>query len=150
LVERFNESPGISDPGKLYPRGRVEDSNEDRRVPNQERKRVLERAHEDRNMGLRDEEITELTTLSVIVQVRNTDRSVKNLTGASFVARMGRDNTLLVGAAEVLNAAQGLVKVSFPAATGLEGHVVASLHMTVSGETQCVWRERFTVFTNVE
>lgn len=101
-------------------------------------------------MGLRDEEITEMTTLSVIIQVRNTDLTLKDLTGASFSARMGRGNSLLNGAAEVLDTARGLVRVIFPPATGLAGHVVASLHATLSGETQCVWRERFTVYRNVE
>lgn len=101
-------------------------------------------------MGLREEEITEMTTLSVIIQVRSTDRVLKSLTGATFAARMGRGDTLLNGAVEVLNASLGLVKVVFPTATGLEGHVIASLHVTLSGETQCVWRERFTVYKNVE
>jgi hypothetical protein len=101
-------------------------------------------------MGMREEEITELTTLNVVIQIRSTDRSAKNLAGATFSPRMGRGGTLLVGAAEVLSAAQGLVRITFPAATNLAGHVIASLHMTLSGETQCVWRERFTVHKNVE
>lgn len=101
-------------------------------------------------MGLRDMEITENTTLKVTVQVKSTDGAVKPLTGATYIAVMGRTGLQVNGAASTLNAAAGLVQVTFPAAANMEGHVVASLHVTLAGETQCVWRERFRVYRNVE
>ena len=101
-------------------------------------------------MVLTESEITENTTLCVTVQVKRSDSSVKSLSGATFSALMGRRGVQLIGSATVLNASQGIVQVRFPAATGMKGQVTASLHVTIGGETQCVWRERFHVFADLE
>lgn len=101
-------------------------------------------------MVLTDTEITESTTLWVTIQVRNRDGSVRALAGATFSAILGRVDLQYAGTAVVLDALQGLVQVRFPAATNLRGQIVASAHMTLGSETQCIWRERFQVFPNLE
>lgn len=101
-------------------------------------------------MGLRESEITENTTLRAVIRVTKSDTTPKSLVGATFAAVMGRRGTQRAGAVTLLDPAKGIVQVAFPAATGLAGQIIASLHVTLNGETQCVWRERLQVLPNLE
>ncbi|MGQ0565589.1 MAG: hypothetical protein ACT4OK_11030 [Gemmobacter sp.] len=101
-------------------------------------------------MALKSSEITESETLRILVQVTKDDGSPKPLAGASYAAVMGKVGNQRLGAVTVIDATRGLVQAAFPAATGMAGQVVASLHVTINGETQCVWRERFQVFPDLE
>lgn len=101
-------------------------------------------------MALKSNEITERDTLRVLVQVVKDDGTPKPLAGAAYTAVMGKVGNQRVGAVTVIDLPQGLVQVAFPAATGMAGQIVASLHVTLNGETQCVWRERFQVFPELE
>lgn len=96
-------------------------------------------------MALRDDEITELTTLRVLLRVTKSDGTAKSLAGATFNAKLGRAGNSEVGVVTVLDAPTGLVETVFPAATGMAGFVIGEVHMTLGGETQCVWHERLQV-----
>lgn len=101
-------------------------------------------------MGLRLLEITEETTLWVTVAVAGSDGAPKALAGATYHATMGREGLQVTGTVMPVSLSQGTVQVRFPAATGMQGWVLASLHVTIGGETQCVWRERIRVYDNLE
>ncbi len=101
-------------------------------------------------MALREDEITENTTLRVLVRVRKSDLQPKSLNTAIFHAVLGRAGLQVTGAVDPILSDPGLVEVIFPPAAGMKGFVVGSLHATIGGETQCVWRERFRVMDNLE
>jgi hypothetical protein len=101
-------------------------------------------------MGLTANEITENTTLWVTVTVRKGDGTPKALAGASFTALLANASRQVTGIVLAVDLNKGVVQLRFPAATGMDGWATASLHVTINGETQCVWRDRFQVFTNIE
>lgn len=100
-------------------------------------------------MDLREDEITEDTTLRVLIRVVKSDLQPKSLAGATFHALLGKVGLQVTGAASALAPLEGLVEVVFPRATGMKGFVTGTLHATIGGETQCVWRERFQVLSNL-
>lgn len=101
-------------------------------------------------MALKTNEITERDTLRVLIQIMKDDGSPKSLAGAAYRAVLGRVDNQLLGTATVIDQAKGLVQVAFVSAAGMAGQVVGTLHVTINGETQCVWRERFQVFPELE
>jgi len=101
-------------------------------------------------MGLKNIDITEKTTFWLTVQIKTDEGDPKSLVGATFTASLANLQTQLAGVVTVISPGSGLVKIKFPVATAMAGYVIGSLHMTQASETQCVWRERFTVFTDME
>ena len=89
--------------------------------------------------------ITQDTTLAVTVTVQQTDGTAKNLTGATLAASLGTPESAIAGTVTPIDLPAGQVRVTFPAPAAFLGLVTAELRVTISGETQSVWRETFRV-----
>lgn len=89
--------------------------------------------------------ITTRDTLAVRITVQTEAGAGVDLTGATCAAVMLIGPDSIAGTVTVLDAAAGLVRVTFPAAGDQTGVATAMLHVTRGAETQTVWAASYTI-----